>query len=341
MQFRRGSCRIRRSSGRRASASTGMSRATAHAGPRRHRHLHRPSRVRVDLESDRQHRRAHRRSLGRQHDGVPVQSGSEQIQAGERDGAPAAAYELALTDPDFKFPQVWRSNIAVDHRLPGGVTGPSSSSTTRTSTASITSTPTCRPRRRRSPAPMRGRGGRPTHRRSAHQRLERDRAEEPERGLVVEHRRVAVEDGLATASSLRGAYSYGESKNTVDPGSIAFGSWPATRAGDPNNPGVGYSPFGLARPPRLRAGVVLAGVLQLRIDDHLDVLGRPRNNGNTQLRVQRRHERRRRLGQRPHLYPARHLRDELPGRSRRGTAERSRRRNRQPRGKPTSSRTST
>ena len=33
-------------------------------------------------------------------------------------GAPAATYELALTDPDFKFPQIWRSNIAVDRRLP-------------------------------------------------------------------------------------------------------------------------------------------------------------------------------------------------------------------------------
>ena len=26
-----------------------------------------------------------------------------------------------MTDPAFKFPQVWRTNIAVDHRLPGGV----------------------------------------------------------------------------------------------------------------------------------------------------------------------------------------------------------------------------
>ena len=37
-------------------------------------------------------------------------------------GAPAASYELALTNPDFKFPQIWRSNIAVDHRLPGRFT---------------------------------------------------------------------------------------------------------------------------------------------------------------------------------------------------------------------------
>jgi hypothetical protein len=41
---------------------------------------------------------------------------------------------------------------------------------------------------------------------------------------------------------LKGAYSYGESRNTVDPGSIAAGTWfgnPITR--DPNNPGLGMS----------------------------------------------------------------------------------------------------
>lgn len=38
-------------------------------------------------------------------------------------GAPAASYELALTDPDFKFPQLWRTNFAVDQRLPWGWTG--------------------------------------------------------------------------------------------------------------------------------------------------------------------------------------------------------------------------
>jgi len=38
-------------------------------------------------------------------------------------GAPAASFELDVTAPGFKFPQVWRSNIAVDQRLPWGLTG--------------------------------------------------------------------------------------------------------------------------------------------------------------------------------------------------------------------------
>ena len=41
---------------------------------------------------------------------------------------------------------------------------------------------------------------------------------------------------------LKGAYSYGESKNTVDPGSIAIGSWTGNAiSSDPNNPAVAYS----------------------------------------------------------------------------------------------------
>jgi hypothetical protein len=41
---------------------------------------------------------------------------------------------------------------------------------------------------------------------------------------------------------VKGAYSYGEAKNTVDPGSIALGSWTSNSiAGDPNNPALGFS----------------------------------------------------------------------------------------------------
>lgn len=38
-------------------------------------------------------------------------------------GAPAATYTLNFSDPNFKFPQVWRTNIAVDRKLPWGVVG--------------------------------------------------------------------------------------------------------------------------------------------------------------------------------------------------------------------------
>lgn len=37
--------------------------------------------------------------------------------------SPAVTYNLAVTDNNFKFPQVWRTNLAVDQRLPGGIIG--------------------------------------------------------------------------------------------------------------------------------------------------------------------------------------------------------------------------
>jgi hypothetical protein len=40
---------------------------------------------------------------------------------GQPTGANASSYQLNVTDPDFKFPEVWRSNIAVDRKLPFGI----------------------------------------------------------------------------------------------------------------------------------------------------------------------------------------------------------------------------
>ncbi|WBO84946.1 TonB-dependent receptor [Hymenobacter yonginensis] len=37
--------------------------------------------------------------------------------------APNTQYNLAVTARDFKFPQVWRSNLAIDQELPGGIIG--------------------------------------------------------------------------------------------------------------------------------------------------------------------------------------------------------------------------
>src|SRR5688572_20686929 len=45
-----------------------------------------------------------------------------------------------------------------------------------------------------------------------------------------------------TYGMFKAGYNYGESKNTVDPGSIAFGSWSTNEhPGDPNNPGLAYA----------------------------------------------------------------------------------------------------
>jgi hypothetical protein len=43
----------------------------------------------------------------------------------------SVTYNLAVTDNNFKFPQVWRSNLAIDQQLPGGVIGSFDAAITR------------------------------------------------------------------------------------------------------------------------------------------------------------------------------------------------------------------
>ena len=155
------------------------------------------------------------------------------------DGSPASSYELALTDPDFKFPQVWRSNLAVDRRLPWGVTGTAEYIYNRdvngiyyinanlATPNSAFAGPDGRPR---------WVGGNRIH-------------SFVQNAVVLKNQDVGRSWNLAFSGSknfrggfVRSAYSYGEAKNTVDPGSIAFGSWNNNQhPGNPNDPGLGYA----------------------------------------------------------------------------------------------------
>ena len=83
--------------------------------------------------------------------------------------------------------------------------------------------------------------------------------------------------------NLRGAYSYNISENTVDPGSIAFGSWAGNpHPADPNNPGIGYStPFNASLGHRV---FVSASFTREYFDfgaTTFSVFWEARNNGNT------------------------------------------------------------
>ena len=157
-------------------------------------------------------------------------------------GAPAASYELALTDPDFKFPQIWRTTSP---SITGcrGLHGTGSSSTTRTSTASTTSTPTCR---RRRPAFV-GRRQSAAMDEQPHPTLEhhpeRCRDEESERRLVRGTLAVTLARVQAVGLSFRSSLQLRRCRRTrrcrldrrSDPGT-------ATRTpADPNNPGLAYS----------------------------------------------------------------------------------------------------
>ena len=157
-------------------------------------------------------------------------------------GAPASQYELAFTDTDYRFPQLWRSNIALDQRLPWGVvaTGEFLYSEDVNGTYYINANlaqPTGR---------FTGADTRPRWATAASSRINRN----IDNAIVLKNQSVgsswvasaSLEKAFDRGLFAKAAYSYGESRNTVDPGSIAFGSWNGNpHAGDPNNPGRAFS----------------------------------------------------------------------------------------------------
>jgi hypothetical protein len=157
-------------------------------------------------------------------------------------GAPASQYELALTDPKFKFPQIWRTNVAVDQKLPLGFIGTVDLIYSRdvngiyyinANLADPTSNfvgPDQRPRYDASPA----------------NRI----VNKIDNAIVLKNQNVgysfnisaSLERPFSNGLYFKAGYNYGFAKNTVDPGSIAFGSWNNNpHTGNPNKPGLGFS----------------------------------------------------------------------------------------------------
>lgn len=156
-------------------------------------------------------------------------------------GDPASSFELALTNQDFKFPQIWRTNIAVDHRLPFGLTGTAEFLYNRDVNGVYYINANL-------PAPQTtfaGADARPRWTSTAARRIH----QHIDNAIVLKNQNVGRSWNVATSLSktfrngfVRGAYSYTEARNTVDAGSIAFGSWNNNaHTGDPNNPGLGFA----------------------------------------------------------------------------------------------------
>lgn len=154
-------------------------------------------------------------------------------------GNPAASYELALSDPNFKFPQIWRTNIAVDQKLPAGIVataefiynqdinGIAYYNANLPVYQGTFSGPDSRPRWTNN----RINSKIPNAVTLANQAIGNS--------WVAS---LSLERPFNNGLFVKAAYSYGDSRNTVDPGSIAAGTWfnnPIQR--DPNNPTLGFS----------------------------------------------------------------------------------------------------
>jgi hypothetical protein len=155
-------------------------------------------------------------------------------------GASAASFEFDVTDPNFKFPQVWRTNIAVDRRLPGGITSTTeylfnkdvngiyylnaNLPAAQTAFAGVDARPRWTANRINNTSPV------------------------ITAAYVMKNESLGrswnisemLSKTLYHGLTLKGAYSYGMSRNTIDPGSNASGTWLSNEISrDPNNPGLG------------------------------------------------------------------------------------------------------
>ena len=157
-------------------------------------------------------------------------------------GAPATSYELALTDPDFKFPQVWRNNLAVDQRLPWGITGTAEFIYNRDVNGIYYINANL-------PAAQTTFAGADNRMRWTSNRINNAVGNAVSNATVMKNQNVGRSWNTVfsaskntTSGMAKVGYNYGESRNTVDPGSIAFGSWSGNEmSNDPNNPGLAFA----------------------------------------------------------------------------------------------------
>jgi len=155
-------------------------------------------------------------------------------------GAPAANYELALTDPNFKFPQMWRTNLGIDRKLIYDVIGTLEFLYSK----DVNGIYYINANLKAPNGQFVGPDNRPRWIGSNKINSKIDNA------IVLKNQNVGYYWNIAAVLEkpftnnwyAKVGYSYGVAKNTVDPGSIAFGSWNNNQhSGNPNNPGVGYS----------------------------------------------------------------------------------------------------
>ena len=160
-------------------------------------------------------------------------------------GASAASYTLNVTDPEFKFPQVWRTNIGVDRKLPGRFV----STTEYFYAKNINGVYYIDANLPAAQSSFAGPDARP---RWTANRLNTTPGNVVNNNFVLKNGEgggswnfaQTLSRSFQAGLSLRLAYSYGESTTLVDPESTAATTFArVTHYADPNNAGVQNSMF--------------------------------------------------------------------------------------------------
>jgi hypothetical protein len=170
-------------------------------------------------------------------------------------GAPPASATVNVTDPNFKFPQTWRTNIAVDRRVLWGLVGTGEFIYNRdvngmayinANLPAAQSAFTGVDNRPRWVGPACAAAGQVG---PCVNRINNAVGNVVNANYVLLNQSVgrswnvaaSVSKPMTRGFSFKGGYSYGEAKNTIDPGSIASGSWTSNGiVADPNNPVLAF-----------------------------------------------------------------------------------------------------
>ncbi|MDQ6611226.1 MAG: TonB-dependent receptor, partial [Gemmatimonadota bacterium] len=156
-------------------------------------------------------------------------------------GAPAATYELDVAVPDYKFSQVWRTDLAVDRRLPFGFIGTVEGLYSKELNGPYYINANL-------PAAQTAYTGADKRIRWTNNRINSNVSN----AFVLSNANTGYSYNVSGSLSrqfrngffAKTAYAYGMSKNSVDPGSTASSNFGANAiSNDPNNPGVGISTF--------------------------------------------------------------------------------------------------
>lgn len=154
-------------------------------------------------------------------------------------GASAASYELDVTDKNFKFPQLWRTDVAVDKSLPWSLVGTAEMIYDRDVNGIYYINANL-------PAPQSAFVGADNRPRWTSNRINPSVTT----AIVLKNENtghswmgaLSLERAFMNGFFAKGAYSYGVAKNTIDAGSIASGSWTGNPiSGNPNTPAASYS----------------------------------------------------------------------------------------------------
>lgn len=158
------------------------------------------------------------------------------------EGKPASSYELNFTDPGYKFPQVWRSNIAIDQKLPWGLIATGEFLYGRdVNGAYYINANLPDPNNRFVGADDRVRWSGTNANRIYSKVTGAYTLKNQNEGYAWDAS-VSLEKAFSTGLFLKAAYSYGEAKNIIDPGSTAAATFTGNQvAGNPNRPELAWS----------------------------------------------------------------------------------------------------